>query len=802
MSGSLQNVFQDFRRTVRTVVRHPIAAAVPILTLALGIGSTAAIVSAVEALLLRPLPYAAPDRLVTVWEDATAAGFPKNTPAPANYFDWLERNQVFSDMAATLAANANLLDGEGPEQVLGRRVTSNFFAVLGVQPQLGRTFTIDEDRTAAPVVVISDGLWRRRYNSDPGVIGRAITMSGARTTVIGVMPRGFIFRNRDIDFWSPASFPAALRANRNIHFLNVVARLRDGVDIAAARDNMNAVARQLAQEYVVNAQVGAALVPIREDVLGDTRLQLLAMAAAVACMLLITCANLGGALLARAAARGREAAVRTAVGAPRRQLIVQMMMEGLVWSIAGGLLGLAVAYVGLEVLHDIVPLSLGEDVAPRLDLRLAGFTVGLALLTGVIFSALPAISLSRVSLAGALKQGGRSGSSAPTQRGRQLLVTSQVALTFVLLAGAGLMLQSMARLSAFDVGFDSEGLLTMRVPLPGQRYADPARRNAFHEAVLAEIQRLPGVTGAGFASTLPFASRGNTAGYRIEGRTLEPDGGALFRIGTPGYLAALGVRLRAGRLPTAGDGADAPPVVVINEAFARKYWPSEPAVGHRIALGNPDAPWMTIVGVVSDVYETGYEIAMRPGIYLPSSQVPGSADNLLVRTTAVPTTLVADIRRIVQRVDPEQPTAGVRTMDALIDLEIGDRRRQSILLATFAALAILQAAMGLFSLLAFSVAQQSRDFALRMALGATTGSVHRMVLRQGLTVVGVGLAIGLAVAVGGAEAIRGLLYGVEPNDPRTLVAVATILMAISAAACWVPTRRAARTDPAIVFRQG
>jgi predicted permease len=376
-------------------------------------------------------------------------------------------------------------------------------------------------------------------------------------------------------------------------------------------------------------------------------------------------------------------------------------------------------------------------------------------------------------------------------------------MSFVLVAGAGLMIQSLANLRAIDVGFQPEGLLTMRVPLPMPKYSDIVTRNAFYNTVLAELERVPSVTGAGFTSTLPFTSRGNTGGYRIEGRTLEPSdpAEALLRIVTPGYLSALGVSVLAGRLPNQNDGPNSPPIAVVNNTFARRYWPDESPLEHRIAVNAPDAPWMTIVGVVADVYETGYEIRMRPEMYVLASQAPRPADALIIRTSTDPLSVVPDVRRIVLGADADQPIAAVRTMNQIVDLEVVNRRRQTILFDTFAVIALLQAAMGLFGLLSYSVAQQQREIGLRIALGATIGGVRRMVLGQGLTIAVVGLVIGFAVALASARAIQPLLYGLQPHDLPTLVAVSVTLMIVCAIACWMPTLRAARTDPKIILRE-
>lgn len=797
----LDRLRQDLRVAVRSSRRSPGVTLAAVVTLALGIGATTAIVSSVDAMFLRPLPYADPDRLVLVWEEMSAAGFPRNTPAPANYLDWLSRNRVFEDMAATVSARANLTGDGPPERVLGRRATANFFAVLGVRPLLGRTFTDEEDRENAPVVVISHSLWRRRHLADPSVVGTPITMNGAPFTVIGVMPESFVFCDREMEFWSPIAFTPAQRALRGAHVLNVVARLVPGVDLAVAREHMTTIAADLAREYPENERVGVVCVPIREEVFGDTRQQLMVLSIAALCLLLLMCANLANLLLARAATRRHEMATRAALGAIRTRLVSHLMVEGILWSLAGGLLGIAVALGGIEVLKTFIPTTLAESVVPQLDGRFLIFAIGLSLFTGFLFSIIPALSVSRLSANEALKEtasatlGGR-------RRARSALIVVQVAATCVLLMGAGLMLRNLLNMRAVDVGFRVEGLLTLQTVLPDATY-DDAGRVVFYNRVLEGVRGLPGVRDAGFTSTLPFLSRGNTAGYRLEGLTLDPDdpADALFRVTTNDYLRAVGVILLDGRLPAFGDVADSPPVVVVNESFAERYWPNESAVGHRLALNDPDAPWMTIVGVVRDVRETGYERELRPGMYVLASQVGRPADNLVVRVGGDPMAIASAVRQVIAGVDPEQPVAAVRSMEQIVDLEVVDRRQQSIILAVFATIALLLAFIGLYGLVSHAVSLRSREAGLRMALGATTGEVKRALVKHGLVLSAGGLALGVVPSLIGTRIMRGLLFGVQPEDPFTFMAVVVILVTISAVACWLPAGRVSRIHPMVALRQ-
>jgi predicted permease len=792
----------DIRFALRAFTKSPRFTAAVVFTLAFGIGATTAVVSTVDAVLLRPLPYGDPVRIVTVWEEATALGFPRNTPAPANYLDWRDRNRVFESMAATASANANITGDGAPEQVLGRRVTANFFDVLGTRPIVGRTFSAEEERMNAPVVVISYALWRRRYQADPAIAGRDITMNDARVTVIGVMPEAFVFRNREMDFWVPMAFTPEQAANRGNHFLNVVARLRPGVSVDQAREDMIGIAAALAREHRQNDGIGAVVVPIREEVFGTTRQQLVVLTIAALCMLLIACANLAGLLLARGVERRRELATRAALGATRARLVTLSLVEGITWAVVGGIAGLAVAAGGVRVLDALVPISLAASVEPQIDLRVLAFSMALSVVTGVVFAVLPALFATRVSLTEALHSGGRTYVGGGRSVSRYALVTVQVAVTFVLLAGAGLMLRSLANLRAFDVGFQSDRLLTMRTALPVPKYADARRRQQFYDAVLERVGALPGVASAGFVNTLPFTSQGNTAGVRVEGRAFDPDvpDQALFRAVTRDYLATLGVSLREGRLHDERDVPGSPLAAVVNEAFANRYWPGEPAVGRRIALSSPDDPWMTVIGVVSNVYENGYEIAIRPGMYLLASQIDGRADNLVVRANGDPLSAAAAVQRAIAAVDPEQPVAAVRTMNQIVDLEVVDRRQQSIVLGAFAALALLLATIGLYGLLSYSVAQRRREIGLRIVLGATSGTIARSIAGQGLLLASIGLAAGVAMAFVATQLMDGLLYAVEPNDLTTFALVAAVLGGVSALACWIPAQRAARVNPQVVLQ--
>ena len=801
-AANLQGALRDIRYAVRALRKSPGFVIVAILSLALGIGVNTAIFSAVDAAMLRALPYGHPDRLVMLWEDGSRIGLGRNWPSPANYREWNERNRVFAAMAALVSVSANLTVDGPPEQVFGRRVTANFFSVMAVRPVLGRLFTEEEERLKTPVAVVSYGLWQQRYGGDPNLVGRQIVMDGSKVTMIGVLPRDFALLRRDVSFWMPASFSAGDLENRRGHYLYVVGRLKPGVTVGHAQEDMRALAAEMAAKYPENRRVGVSVVALKDELLGKARTGLLVLLVASVCVLLIACANLAGLLLARTLARQREIAVRVALGAGRGRLVRLVVTEGLLLAAAGGLLGVAVATPGIHVLTKLVPETLPPGAVPQVDARLIAFATLLSLVTGILFSLIPALQIARRSPNDALKQDRRTGAGTRGNKIRDALVAIEVALALVLLVGAGLLLRTLANMNALTLGFQSTHLLTMRTVLP-PKYRDVAERLSFSGRVMDGVRALPGVSGAGYASTLPFESRGDTAPYRVEGRPMDVNdpGEAVYRVITSDYLQVLGARLSQGRFLDRMDGPATPPVVVVNETFARKYWPGESAVGRRIALtGNHPNVWLTVVGVVKDLRECGYEVPVKPGIYQPAAQAARQTRELIVRTVGDPLALSQAVRRVIAAVDPEQPVSWVRTMDGIIDLNVEDRRQVLTLLATFAALALVLSCIGLYGVLSSAVSQRRRELALRMALGATGASVQRMVVGRGLLLTASGLAIGLGASWALTGLMKNLLYGVDAVDPATFVGVAALLGVVAMIACWIPARRASRLDPMVVLR--
>jgi len=799
------NLVANLRYAFRQITKNPGFFALAVAALALGIGANTAIFSAVEAVLLHSLPYSRPDRLVVVWEDASFVGFAFNTPAPANYLDWQARNRVFTDMLATRFVTASLTGDGQPEQLSGKKVTPNFFDVLGVQPVRGRPFTVQEDKSQTPVVVLSYNLWRRRFGGDEAIIGRTMLMNGVPTKVVGVMPKDFFFSDRkNSDYWVPMAFTPEQWAWRHTHFLTVVARLKPGVTAEQAQKDMQRIAEELQKQYPEsNAKVGAVVVPIQKDYAGDTRSGLLVLQVASLFVLLIACSNLANLLLARSTGRRREMAVRLAMGASRWRIASQLLTESLVLAVAGGLLGLWVGQMCWSVFGKLVPQQAGEGFAVNGQLLL--FTAGISLAAGVLFGFVPALRASSVPLEESLKEGGRGGESRSGLRLRDTLVAGQFALAFALLVCAGLMIQTIWNLQKQELGFHADHLLTMGVPLPEKKYDTDEKVRGFFHAVVEDVRALPGVEGAGFGSDTPFMTNGDTEGYTVEGEPPLPAGeynDALYREVTPGYLEMLGARVKEGRLLVENDHENGALALVVNEFLAKRHWPGKSAVGKRIRFGDEKAPWWTVVGVVGDIRERGFLYEMKPAVYVPVTQVqkPGRFSMLVVRTSNDPASAVKMVEGAVWSVDPQQPVSYVRTMDQLMETDVADRTRPMILLGVFAGLALVLACIGVYGVLAYAVAQRTREIGVRMALGAKPRDVTRMILGGGVKLSAIGLLAGGALAAGLANLLETLLFGVTVVAPGIYVGTAATLLLVALMACVIPAQRASRVDPAVALR--
>jgi predicted permease len=794
----------DLRAAVRALLKSPGVMAVAVVTLALGIGANTAIFSAVEAVLLHPLPYADPGRLVMIWEDASYIGFAHNTPAPANFADWRAQNQVFTDVVALRYSSASLTGDPSPEQALGGGVTPNFFDVLGVQPALGRRWTEEEDAKNSKVVVLSYTLWQRRYGSDPNIVGRGILMNGEKNLVLGVMPKEFYFPIRDMDYWYPASFSSKDLAQRGFHFLNVFARLKPGITRERAQRDMDVIAKQLADKYPdANAKIGAVVVPLQEDFAGEARIGLWVLQIGSGFVLLIACSNLANLLLARASSRRREMAIRLALGASRRQVMRQLLAEGLLLSLAGGALGLWLGDFCWQSLGKLAPHQMAGATF-SLDTNVLLFTLGISVASAIFFSLAPALRSTRISVYDALKEGARAGESRSGMRLRDMLVIGQFALAFALVVAASLMIKSLLNLYNVPLGFRPDHLLTAILPLPRTKYdTDPKIRN-FYRDTLANLRGMPGIESAGFTSDAPFTSIGDTTVYTVEGappRRPGQDDDTLYREVTHGYLEAIGATLREGRFLGQQDHGTAQPVAVVNEFLAKRHWPGQSAIGKRVRVGGDKTPWRVIVGVVANIAERGLLLRMKPAVYLSTEQVnrPG-AEYLVVRTRQDPTEAANTLRSAVWAVDAQQPLARIRTMDHYVEENLADRKRPMVFLGVFAGLALVLACMGVYSVLAFAVARRTREIGVRMALGAQPLDVTRMILIRGLKLGLAGLLGGGALAIAAAMLLRSLLYGVKPLSPEIYVATAVSLLLVAVLACLIPAQRAARVDPVVALR--
>ena len=807
----METLWQDLRFGVRQLLRKPGFALIAVLSLALGIGANTAIFSLVDAVLLRPLPFSDPDRLVMVWEDAAKVGFPRNTPAPANYVDWKTKNKVFEDMAAITYGSYALTDEGEPEKVESQNVTANFFPLLGVKPILGRTFTEEEDKPGANrVALVSYSLWQRRFGGDPSLVGKEILLDGRKHNVLGVMPPGFQFLAKEVGLWTPAAFSPEELANRGGHYLTVVARLKPGVSVTQAHTDIAAVTQGINRANPsswTGFELGSVVISLRQQLAGDVRPALIVLLVAVGFVLLIACANIANLLLARGAARYREIAVRTALGAGRRRIVRQLLTESVLLAVAGGAAGLVFAWLSFSFLKQIIPASMALNAGVRIDAKVFGFTMLLSLLTGIVFGLVPAFQAAKVDLNEALKQsGGRTGTGVGHRRLRSVLVVTEIALALVLLVGAGLLIQTFLKLRALDIGVNPENVLTLRTSLPRSKYSELPKRTAFYEQVLERVRAVPGVVAAGYATAVPLTWKGGTNGFTVEGREQGPGQDANSRQATTGYMETMGVKLRQGRYFDEHDDAQAQPVAVINETMARQYWPGESAVGKRFKLGGTNSTklWMTVVGIIGDIKEMGLEAAPKAEMFFPYQQLPETLWNmprdLTVRTSGDPLSVTAAVRQAIWAVDPAQPISNVRTMEEILSEEVAQRRIGMTLLVAFAGLALLLASLGIYGVLSYSVTQRTQEIGIRMALGAGRNDVLRQVMGGGLRLAGAGVAIGLIVSFALTRLMTGLLFGVSASDPRTLIGVTVLLIAVALLACYIPARRATKIDPMIALR--
>lgn len=795
----MDTFWQDLRYGFRMLAKEPAFTAVAVVALALGIGANTAIFSVVNGVLLRPLPYPSPDRLVMVWDLQ-----PPNEETPASYPEfasWSEQKQLFDEAACYFNTSYTLTGGTLPEQVRGMRVSASLFTLMGTQPLLGRLLLPqDEQPDSERVVVISYGLWKRALGGDPNGVGRTLRLNDQIYTVVGVLPADFRFiRNPEV--WAGHRLDAQ-RAPAGLHFLQVLARLRPGLSLAQARKEIEPVAAQLQKEHSRNHRIN--LTGLREQIIGDSRTLLLILQCAVGFVLLIACANIANLLLARAADRRREIAVRLALGASKLRIVRQLLTEHLLLSLLGGAVGIALAKYGLRLL-----LALEQNTIPRatevnIDSRVLLFSVLIAIATGVIFGLAPALEAAKTTLSDTLKEGGRTGSGGSRRfRLRSALVISEVAISFVLLVGAGLLVASFVRLTHEDKGFDPSRVLTFEVSLPVAKYRGPQQQIAFFREALNRLRALPGVEEAGAINELPLGGGDVNGGFTIEGRPTgprDPEPVSEKRMISAGYFATMRIPLLQGRFFNDRDREGAPQVAIVNEALARRYFPNEDPIGKRIDFGWETTGSQEIVGVAGNVRGISLGQTAQPAIYLPFTQRATNDLVLLVRTTLDPSALVSAAREAISGVDQNQPISNIRTLEDVVYESAGKPRFRTFLFAVFASIALVLATIGLYGVMAFSVTQRTHEIGIRVALGAQGSDVLRMVVKEGMLLVIIGIVIGLAAAFAVTRVLASLLYGVTPTDPVTFVTLSLLMIGVALIACLLPARRALRVDPMVALR--
>lgn len=805
----MQGWVLDFRYALRMLAVHRRVTAVAVLSLALGLGANIAIFSVVYAVLLRPLPYRDPDRLTIFWESQVARGGGRAMISAPNFVDYRSQNAVFESMAAFETVDLALTGVGEAEQVRGLAVTEGFFSVLGVRPFRGRDFLRAETQAGGPcAVVLSQGFWQRRFGSDPQVVGRALALSGRSCTVAGIMPAGFEFPDREAEFWIGRGFSAAELRQRGYHRMGAVARFKPDVQRSQAVADLNRIAAGLAEQYpVTNRGWGVFLVPLREERVRWVRTALLILVGAAGLVLLIACTNIASLLVARNAAREREIAVRAALGAGRGRLLGQSLTESLLLSLLAGGVGLALTPSFARLLLSLSPKGFVLPQRVGLDLAVLAFGLAAALLVAFLSGLIPAMQALRTNLSESLKEGGRSGGTGLSrQRARSCLVIAEVAVALVLLAGAGVMLRSFLRLRAADSGFRTDNLLTVRLFLPAAKYAEAGQKTAFHRELLERIQALPGVQSAAAGNCLPLISDFGRA-FTIGGRPIPPPGqwlSAKYRSVTPEYFRTLGIPILRGRAFTGQDRADAPGVAIINQTLARQHWPDSDPIGQQVNLERPERQhaWRTIVGVAGDVRHSGPDANYSAEVYAPYYQMPEAATTLAVRTASDPARMAAGVRAALRAVDPDLPPGQIRTMEQLVAQSdsLGTRRSLMVLLGAFAVLAVLLAAVGVYGVISYSVAQRRQEIGVRMALGAQRGDVLRLVVRQALGLALAGVAVGAGLALALTRFLVSLVYGVSASDPLTFAAVGLLLVLVSLAASYLPARAATRVDPMAALR--
>ena len=807
MEGRIMTaLIQDVRYSLRMLARNPGFTAVAVLTLALGMGANTAIFSVVYAVLLRPLPYRSPDQLVQVWEADLKSQTSQMPPSYPDFLDWRTQNHVFESIAAYDWARFTLTGPKESAHVEGLVVSADLFSLLGVQPALGRLFLPEEDQPGHHVVILSHDLWQQRFNADPGVVGQTVRITRMPFVVVGVMPASFEFpiQAQPTEVWVARGVYSET-ANRSSHYFGVIARLRPQVTLEQARAEMSTIAARLAKEYPSsNKDLTVKLVPEHEQLVGGVRTAVLILFGAVVLVLLIACANVANLLLARATRRGGEIAVRAALGAGPRRIVRQLLTESLLLSGLSGALGLFLAWWGTSWLA-----RLGPQDTPRLseigiDGHVLAFTLATIVVTGVVFGLAPAVRIARSKLFESLKTGiGASGHGSRRHRLRAALVVSEVALTLILLSGAGLLINSLYRLASVNPGFNPRGVLTFAVDLSDMEYT-PAQAVTRWNELLERIRHAPGVVNAAVDTSIPLSGiEVMYVGFQIEGQTTSDWNTAAFSIVSPDFFRTLSIPILAGRDFTLADDSKAPPVVIISESLARRSFPGQSALGKRIKSGynaRNETPMRQVIGVVADIRRDSLADTPPPAFYLPVSQLPEGSMRFLMRSANPPSGSVDSIRSAVWSVNRSLPVYDIKTLDQYLGLALAQQRFNALLLGLFAGLAVVLSAVGLYGVVSYSVGQRMHEFGLRMALGAEGVDVLRMALGEGLILVLIGLGLGLAGALGLTRFLSSLLYGVKSTDPVTFAIVSAVLAGVTLFACYIPARRAAKVHPMQALR--
>jgi putative ABC transport system permease protein len=804
-------MFPELRYALRGLLKTPRFSLTAILVLALGIGATTAMFSVVYHVCLRPLAYPKPEQLVFVQETSLRRGGMAPT-APATYDDWRKQQDVFQSMAAAEMWGASMTGDGRPEEISGLRVSPSLLEVLRTSPMLGRGFTAEDERDDK-VVLLGYGLWQRRFGGDASAVGRPVTLNGASYRVIGVMPPDFRFPPFwavKAELWVPLTFPPQRAHDRTGRSLRVFARLKDGVPIERANAALGAIASRIEREHPdTNADRGARAVPLAEVVAGPVRQGLVALLAAVGFLLLIACANIANLLLGRASGRQKEISIRLALGAPRARIVRQLTVESVTLALIGGALGVGLAAFLLAALQASIAES-SRFTLPRIqEVGLGGtvllFAFGVSCATGVLFGLAPALQFSRPNLHGTLKEGGRGNSQAGRTVLRSVLVAGEIAVSLMLLAGAGLMVRSFARLGAVDAGFDPRNVLSMRVVLTGSPHAAADRRNAFYREAIERVAAVSGVESASAINHLPLAGDIWTFRFDVEGRPVESPAqapSAAFRVVFPGYFHTMRIPILRGRDFTAHDDAKSAPAVIVNETLARRYWPNEDALGKRIRL-DADGPWFAVAGVVKDVEQSDWGGTRGAEFYFPAAQNPADIQRyvtIVARTAGDPAALAPTIQSAIGSLDRDLPIVDVLTMQQVVDRAMWQPRFSTTLLTGFAVLALILAAIGIYGVMSYDVARRTPEIGIRMALGARPVDVLASVLAQGAKLTAIGTAVGVAGALALTGYLRTMLYGVSPTDPLALCGAAVVLGAVAMVAAWLPARRATRVDPLTALR--